>query len=449
MADKEAIERKRREERERRERRAKESKLRNEEKGLFVGLLPTAGPSAAAASSSSSRPRSSSSSSARASSARSSSRDGSRATPKLPRNAKVVDPASQKLLVNMKYSNEMPYPGGERKLMRVPLSLSRFVQYKPSSLEQAIQMRVIADAREAVPIDVVDPRAYQKGAANVGLDDVDRELLKGSAKPGSALRKHSRPTVSWMRRTEYISGDVGDTTLYTRRPESKRERRSRPDLDMPIQEQLDVIERTFEEANTPLEELSHPSKPNVTAVKQWHVFPDFELWENEYCQVSFADDPAPPPLEGESYEDPEQAQELCKGGLVHALRSTSMEDYIVFAVPRLNRELFEDLEAFEEKEVDEKEYRLVREYNMNFTQSAYDPRELVLVLDDEKGMAVYNPVMKKVELRKRQRDEDSFLMQQANDRVALELIDRTEADLDALEERRKNFEEEDLSALME
>eukprot|EP01094_Clydonella_sp_ATCC50884_P022130 TRINITY_DN5038_c1_g1_i1.p1 TRINITY_DN5038_c1_g1~~TRINITY_DN5038_c1_g1_i1.p1 ORF type:complete len:468 (+),score=180.36 TRINITY_DN5038_c1_g1_i1:148-1551(+) len=455
--EQEAIERKKREEREKRQRRAKESKLRNEEAGLFATQL-LAPSTAAAASSSTPPPRTSSSSSSSSSRAApssaphrsSSSRDGSRPAPKLPRNAAAVEPSSQKLLVNMKYSNELPCPAGEKKLLRVPLHLSRFVPYKPSSLEHGAKVRILADPREAVPINVVNPRAYQPDYS-YGIDDADKELLKGSSKPATSQRKHSRPSVSWMRRTEYISADVSDTTLYTRRPDSKRERTpSRPQLEMPLHEQLEVIDRTFEEANTPLEELSHPSKPNVTAVKQWHVFPDFVLWENEYCQVSFADDPTPPPPPGETYDpdtEADQGEELCKGGLVHAMQAASGENYVVFAVPRLNRELFEDLEAFEDKDVEEKEYRAVREYTMGFTQQEWDGRELVLLFDDELGTAVFNPVIKKVDLRKRQRDEDSF-MRSSNLHIPIMRIPRSENDIAVRTNRRKAFEEEDVSELM-
>ena len=56
-------------------------------------------------------------------------------------------------------------------------------------------------------------------------------------------------------------------------------------VSMSIDEQLEVIERTFVDANTPLEELVHPTKAGVTAVKQWHLYPDFALWENEYVSA--------------------------------------------------------------------------------------------------------------------------------------------------------------------
>ena len=43
---------------------------------------------------------------------------------------------------------------------------------------------------------------------------------------------------------------------------------------------------------------------------------------------------------------------------MHALSTNDGEQYAVFAVPCINHEMFEDLEAFEEREIDEKEVRV-------------------------------------------------------------------------------------------
>lgn len=462
MADRSEIARKKQEERERRERRARESAMKNQVYSAGAGIalsstLPSVGPPPLAMearpSSSSTTTSSSASQSAHASSSSSTHRRQHHHTPreqrtgapKLPTNRAAVEAAaSQKLLVNLKYSNDLPVPSGGMKLLHVPLSLQRFAAYKPFSLEQTCQAQILADASEVLPIEVVNPNAYVNAAPPGGLADEDRAILKGNAR-AAVQRKVARPTVSWMRKTEYISGG-GTETLYTRNIKGSHKSNVQLDhADMSINEQLEVIESTFEKANTPLSDLVHPSKPGVTAVKQWHVFPDFTLWENEYCQVSFTDDPAPP-TETDGNEEPEQLEELCCGGLVHALRAPNGDNYAVFAVPRINREEFEDLETFEDKETSEKEYRVLREYSMNIP-TLEDVREYFLVFDDESGMAVYNPIVKKVELRKRQRDEDSFAGI-TNERVPLAEIERSEDDEQLRLSRKKALEEEDLSELM-
>ena len=52
-----------------------------------------------------------------------------------------------------------------------------------------------------------------------------------------------------------------------------------------IPEQNEYIERTFEAANTPIDQLQHPKKEGVYAVKALPILPDFEFWKYGYVNV--------------------------------------------------------------------------------------------------------------------------------------------------------------------
>lgn len=55
--------------------------------------------------------------------------------------------------------------------------------------------------------------------------------------------------------------------------------------------QLQAIEQTFKDVKNKLHH--HYSKPGVTALEEFSVYPDFSLWKYPCAQVIFDSDPAP------------------------------------------------------------------------------------------------------------------------------------------------------------
>ena len=122
------------------------------------------------------------------------------------------------------------------------------------------------------------------------LDASDAALLESKEddkQEASLAKKVKRPNVTWLRRTEYISGEYSKVVRET--PELQKKDVAK--LIQSREEQIRAIERTFELAE---QRPAHPTDKNLTAVEMLPVYPDFELWQNSYTQCAFDADPTPP-----------------------------------------------------------------------------------------------------------------------------------------------------------
>ena len=121
------------------------------------------------------------------------------------------------------------------------------------------------------------------------------------------MKARHRPVVSWLRRTEYISGEaskhVGRTSTILEQSRLQRQRSANPSLfDRSRDHQIELVEKTFEvvqkcrRADHPLAALKHPRDSSLKAVQTWPVFPDFGNLVNSYSHCYFDDDPALKPV---------------------------------------------------------------------------------------------------------------------------------------------------------
>jgi RNA polymerase II-associated factor 1 len=62
---------------------------------------------------------------------------------------------------------------------------------------------------------------------------------------------------------------------------------------MTIDEQVEAIEKTFDHVNNAekIQHVKHPNNPNLTVSQVFPLFPDFELWPNEYILAMYDTDP--------------------------------------------------------------------------------------------------------------------------------------------------------------
>lgn len=130
-------------------------------------------------------------------------------------------------------------------------------------------------------------------------DPADEKLLEEDilTPQDSKRSRHHARSVSWLRRTEYISTEqtrfqpqtmdkVEAKVGYSIKKNLKNET-----LYMDRDSQIKAIEKTFDDSKEKVEK--HYSKPGVTAVEVLPVFPDFVLWKYPCAQVIFDSDPAP------------------------------------------------------------------------------------------------------------------------------------------------------------
>ena len=86
------------------------------------------------------------------------------------------------------------------------LYLSRFIQYNPTTLERNYKYEVLTEHDLGVEIDLINRDTYICDV-NAQLDPADEKLLEEDVlTPQDSKRsRHHARSVSWLRRTEYIS----------------------------------------------------------------------------------------------------------------------------------------------------------------------------------------------------------------------------------------------------
>ena len=86
------------------------------------------------------------------------------------------------------------------------IETSRFIRYNPTSLERNYKYEVLTEHDLGVEIDLINRDTYA-GDPNAQLDPADEKLLEEDVlTPQDSKRsRHHARSVSWLRRTEYIS----------------------------------------------------------------------------------------------------------------------------------------------------------------------------------------------------------------------------------------------------
>lgn len=85
----------------------------------------------------------------------------------------------------------------------------RFIRYNPTSLERNYKYEVLTEHDLGVEIDLINKDTYA-GDPNAQLDPADEKLLEEDVlTPQDSKRsRHHARSVSWLRRTEYISTET-------------------------------------------------------------------------------------------------------------------------------------------------------------------------------------------------------------------------------------------------
>ena len=194
----------------------------------------------------------------------------------------------------MKYCNTLPDLPFDTKFISYPFASNRFVNYSTTSLERNYLYDVLTEADLGVDVELVIPNAYNL-PPNVTphLDPADERLLEDDALPQKDQKRsrHHTKSVSWLRRTEYISTEQtrfqpqSIDKIEAKVGYSVKKMLKNDDLGsyMDRDSQVKSIEKTFEDSMKPIE--SHFAKPGVTPVEILPVFPDFKLWKYPCAQV--------------------------------------------------------------------------------------------------------------------------------------------------------------------
>ncbi|KAL1439490.1 hypothetical protein MTO96_010178 [Rhipicephalus appendiculatus] len=280
------------------------------------------------------------------------------------------------LVCRVKYCNTLPDIPFDPKFISYPFEPNRFVSYKATSLERNYKHDLLTEHDLGVTIDLIDPKTYEIDPNAVLHPDDEKLLEEDTLTPQDSKRsRHHNLVVPWLKKTEYIATEFsryGQTGVNTETKVGYNVKKlfKEEDLYMDRESQINAINKTFEEAQKPIE--GHYSKPNVKPVEVLPLFPDSDLWKYPFAQVMFDSDPSAYHATGRNVSGYDQR---CDG----RERRAGM-DYM---------------------DDDEYEYRMAREYNWNVKNKAskgYEENYFFVFRDDG---VYYNELETRVRLTKR------------------------------------------------
>ena len=112
------------------------------------------------------------------------------------------------LVCRVKYCNTLPDIPFDPKFLEFPFESSRFVAYKPTSLEKNYKYDLLTEHDLGITVDLVLPDAYAvPNEDELMLDTKDEKLLEEDFGNATNLKRSQRHAkiLSWMRKPDYIS----------------------------------------------------------------------------------------------------------------------------------------------------------------------------------------------------------------------------------------------------
>ncbi|KAF8567900.1 hypothetical protein P879_04592 [Paragonimus westermani] len=315
--------------------------------------------------------------------------------------AKELRPES--LLCRLKYKNALPELPFDPKFLAYPLEPSRFLQYVATSLERNYKHELLTETDVGVEVDLIDPDIF-KIDKSVKLHPDDERLLEDENPAAINARKsRHQKSVSWLRRTEYISTELYNRWNKSDKVESKLGYSVKRHLNEEIvyrdrESQIAAIEATFKAAKKPI--VKHYSKPNVHAVEVLPVLPDFALWRYPCAQVIFDDDPA-----RKNKSNAEQKEEVNQA-MIRGMVDESGDHFVAYFLPTESTKQLRRLDAENRIPYTEGaayEYELAREYNWNVKNKTMANYEENYFFVFRKDGVYYNELETRVRLSKRRK----------------------------------------------
>lgn len=301
------------------------------------------------------------------------------------------------LLIRVRYTNPLPAPPCPPKLLDIPTNPLRYA--RPEFLDDLANdtaLPMIVDAELGMPLDLGkweclweengDDSELNPDPNNPPvLDPKDQALLLDPSSSGSHLSgglsgsgastpTPSRPNVTWLRKTEYISREaVSRTRSEDARPFKELH------TDVSRSAQIKDIESSFAATdNFDLDSLKHPNKPGMTAVESYEIFPDSDIWANAYDLFRFSERPGDRPPE---VDDPRldcailRPMEADGDHFLAYYLTKEDEAAVTFKSDRLSRD------PNEPEENEPTSFHFVRDYEVVKVEQEV-PNEFLLVIDD-------------------------------------------------------------------
>jgi len=305
---------------------------------------------------------------------------------------------------NVKYTNTLPDIPFDAKFIAYPFEANRFIQYKPTSLERNTKNELLTEADLGVTIDLINPETYDIDP-NQELDPADEKLLEEDVTPAADQKRHKQhtTTVTWMRKTEYISTEYNRFTQSNDMAETKvgynhqkRKKVQNVDLYKDRDSQIEAIEASFEAAKKSI--THHETNKRIKPVEILPFFPDFQFWHMPCAHVIFDTEPTQRGKTGSATLDQMSL------GMIRGMEDESGDQFVAYFLPsdETLEKRNEESSGKQPSEEEEYEYKLAREYNWNVKNKAIKGFEenYFFVFRENEGV-FYNELQTRVRLNKR------------------------------------------------
>ncbi|ODQ53788.1 Paf1-domain-containing protein [Saitoella complicata NRRL Y-17804] len=259
--------------------------------------------------------------------------------------------ARQDFIVRQRYKNTLPPPPFPPKLLDAPLPLKTYLSpFSTSQIIRSLPPNMELDAENGMPLDLSLIEGLFEGderglyGSGEKLDEEDALLCVDPDAAHSSANKRAH-NENFLRRTEYISTESSRTKHKSSGIRtSQREQNAYEHLSSLAdpEAQVAAIERTFEVADTPLEQMTHPLNRTLTALESWPIIPDQILSGQQLLHIRFNE----PPLSN---------TDSVTNSLLRAAASASEDEYFGYYAPNGG-------DAVRVEEGGEAAYRHVRDY---------------------------------------------------------------------------------------
>lgn len=336
----------------------------------------------------------------------------------------------QDYIARVRYQNDLPPPPCPPKLLEIPIDTQKLTSCSfLSDLARKQAPNLTLDIDLGMPLDMTaltgifdrgdESSVYPQDPPPV-LNPKDSILLREPGGSGPGAR--AQPSVSFLRRTEYISSEVVRKKLDINSAKQLRQQQQKQrETVVDPEAQLRAVENTFEATSTPLEKIRHPTKKHLKAVETFAVLPDFKQLDLTYLAVKML---------GSAALSQEKKKISDDSLAVSIFRPTSLEDdeWMSFFVPTkedsarsLKRKLDDPADTLEDNE--DKVYRFThhKDYEMELIQHPSQFAEIAINFDKKNSTAVFVPVAGRTKLKHRRIVESQRALVNEHNVAAIDL----------------------------
>ncbi|KAJ3325089.1 RNA polymerase-associated factor [Boothiomyces sp. JEL0866] len=313
----------------------------------------------------------------------------------------------QDFAFKLRYHCELPPVPFDPVLLKYPHAEDRLYKYKETSLLSNYQYELVhPDGDQGLPCNPFQLGLCEKEfqtpnykLAKQKLDPKDEALM---VKPvDKKLDSQGVINVPWLRRSEFISAQ---RNAYGRGSKKDYDKKY-VEKEFTIDEQIEAIKNTFEKArNAKVSTLQHPRNKNLKAIEIIPVFPDLENWDDNYCMVTFDEDPI---AERKETLPADQHLLALEESLLKPLALKTedrTESWMAYYTPTkdtiskiVQKRKLEEQDQYNINQF-QYEYKFQREFDHQASQSNYP---FFLQVRTEEGGAFYSPIQNQLKLKKR------------------------------------------------